>query len=83
MAIFRRVSISASPTVHFYDYAADQWDDAAFRIPRMATEYGIQSWCNNESLATVFEHKDFDMTGHMADHRQHHATGTQYSSWAI
>ena len=28
--------------IHFYDYAADQWSDSAFRIPRMATEYGIQ-----------------------------------------
>ncbi|GFN78881.1 beta-mannosidase [Plakobranchus ocellatus] len=61
--------------IHSYDYAADQWNASVFRIPRMASEYGIQSWCNNESLADVFLPSDFDVDSKMVDHRQHHAMG--------
>ncbi|KAK3731374.1 hypothetical protein RRG08_017942 [Elysia crispata] len=61
--------------IHFYDYMADQWTAEVFRIPRMASEYGIQSWCNNESLAAVFAPQDFDVNSKMVDHRQHHGMG--------
>ncbi|GFR86652.1 beta-mannosidase [Elysia marginata] len=54
---------------------ADQWSADVFRIPRMASEYGIQSWCNNESLASVFAPQDFDVTSSMVNHRQHHGMG--------
>ena len=74
--ILLRVSIILfSCLVHFYDYMADQWSADVFRIPRMASEYGIQSWCNNESLASVFLPEDFDTTSKMVNHRQHHGMG--------
>ncbi|XP_012940722.1 beta-mannosidase [Aplysia californica] len=61
--------------IHYYDYAADQWDPTVFRIPRMASEYGIQAWCNNESLSGVFAPGDFAMDAPMVSHRQHHGHG--------
>ena len=61
--------------IHFYDYAADQWDASVFRVPRMASEYGIEAWCNNESLASVFAPEDFSTTSKMVAHRQHHGLG--------
>ncbi|KAH9490420.1 hypothetical protein Btru_035138 [Bulinus truncatus] len=61
--------------IHYYNYVIDQWDSTLFRVPRMASEYGIQAWCNNETLANVFLPSDFDMTSEMFSHRQHHANG--------
>uniref|UniRef100_A0A0B6ZR31 Beta-mannosidase n=1 Tax=Arion vulgaris TaxID=1028688 RepID=A0A0B6ZR31_9EUPU len=61
--------------IHFYDYSVDQWKATSFRIPRMASEYGVQSWCNNESLSNVFNPLDFSITSDMVNHRQHHTNG--------
>ncbi|CAL1537672.1 unnamed protein product [Lymnaea stagnalis] len=61
--------------IHFYNYLADQWGVADFRIPRMASEFGVQAWCNNESLAKVFLPSDYAMNSNMVNHRQHHAEG--------
>lgn len=61
--------------VHFYDYTVDQWNASSFKIPRMASEYGVQAWCNNESLANVFAPEDFSRTSAMVNHRQHHRAG--------
>ncbi|CAG5115500.1 unnamed protein product [Candidula unifasciata] len=63
--------------VHFYDYSVDQWNAQSFRIPRMATEYGVQAWCNNESLSRVLEPSDLSMESEMVNHRQHHPNGNQ------
>ncbi|XP_046568092.1 beta-mannosidase-like [Haliotis rubra] len=61
--------------IHFYDYAADLWNDSAFQIPRFASEYGIQAWCNVETLEDVFDAGDFDYWGPMSNHRNHHPLG--------
>ncbi|BFZ06433.1 hypothetical protein BsWGS_09472 [Bradybaena similaris] len=61
--------------IHFYDYSVDQWNAQSFRIPRMASEYGVQAWCNNESLSRVLQHSDFNMASEMVEHRQHHPNG--------
>uniref|UniRef100_A0A0B6ZRQ6 Beta-mannosidase Ig-fold domain-containing protein n=1 Tax=Arion vulgaris TaxID=1028688 RepID=A0A0B6ZRQ6_9EUPU len=61
--------------IHYYDYSVDQWNASSFKIPRMASEYGVQSWCNNESLANVFAPEDFQMGSSMVNHRQHHPGG--------
>ncbi|CAG5129202.1 unnamed protein product, partial [Candidula unifasciata] len=61
--------------IHFYDYSVDQWNASSFQIPRMASEYGVQAWCNNESLADVFAPGDFSRYSDMVDHRQHHPGG--------
>ncbi|XP_013070848.2 beta-mannosidase-like isoform X1 [Biomphalaria glabrata] len=61
--------------IHFYNYMIDQWDARWFEVPRMASEYGIQAWCNNETLAEVFIPSDYDMNSKMVSHRQHHVGG--------
>ncbi|BFZ22342.1 hypothetical protein BsWGS_25381 [Bradybaena similaris] len=61
--------------IHYYDYSVDQWNASSFEIPRMASEYGVQAWCNNESLADVFAAEDFSMSSAMVNHRQHHPGG--------
>nr|BAL43431.1 beta-D-mannosidase [Aplysia kurodai] len=61
--------------IHFYENVVDQWNPAVFRVPRMASEYGIQGWCNNESLASVFAPEDYSMDAPMIGHRQHHYNG--------
>ncbi|XP_059150316.1 beta-mannosidase-like [Physella acuta] len=63
--------------IHFYDYILDQWMWQGFRVPRMASEYGIQAWCNNETLAKVLLPSDFVLDSDMVKHRQHHAMGNE------
>ncbi|KAH9490411.1 hypothetical protein Btru_035125 [Bulinus truncatus] len=41
----------------------------------MASEYGVQAWCNNETLAKVFVSSDYAMDSDMVNHRQHHGGG--------
>ncbi|XP_025081545.1 beta-mannosidase-like isoform X2 [Pomacea canaliculata] len=62
--------------IHFYDYLMNQWKPDNFRIPRMATEYGIQAWCNVRTLQDVFEEADMSYCSAQADHRQHHRGGS-------
>ena len=64
-----------SISVHFYDYTIDQWKPADFRIPRFASEYGIEAWCNYETLKTALNDSDMTYCGPMTDHRQHHFGG--------
>ncbi|CAL1548011.1 unnamed protein product [Lymnaea stagnalis] len=61
--------------VHFYDYSVDQWSTNGFRVPRMASEFGVQAWCNNETLAKVFLPSDYATDSDMVNHRQHHGNG--------
>ncbi|XP_070207159.1 beta-mannosidase-like isoform X2 [Littorina saxatilis] len=61
--------------IHFYDYGMDQWKADRFRIPRFASEYGIEAWCNYETLKDVFEDSDMSYCSPQADHRQHHTGG--------
>ncbi|XP_067685962.1 beta-mannosidase-like [Haliotis asinina] len=61
--------------IHFYDYAADLWNYSPFRIPRFASEYGLQAWCDVETLEDVFDAGDFDYWGPMSNHRNHHPLG--------
>ncbi|XP_071101412.1 beta-mannosidase-like [Haliotis cracherodii] len=61
--------------IHFYDYISDLWKDSNYRIPRFASEYGIQAWCDIETLEDVFDSGDFDYWGPMSYHRNHHPLG--------
>ncbi|XP_046577124.1 beta-mannosidase-like [Haliotis rubra] len=60
--------------IHFYDNK-DLWKDSEYRIPRFASEYGIQAWCDIETLEDVFDAGDFDYWGPMSYHRNHHPFG--------
>ncbi|XP_041367910.1 beta-mannosidase-like [Gigantopelta aegis] len=61
--------------IHYYNYTVDLYNDSTFRIPRFASEFGVQAWCDAETLEDVFLESDFDYWGKMAEHRQHHAFG--------
>lgn len=61
--------------IHFYNYIMDQWRSGQFRIPRFASEYGIQAWCNYQTLLGVFKPSDMAYCSPQADHRQHHTGG--------
>jgi hypothetical protein len=62
-------------SVHFYDYTIDQWVADKFRIPRFASEYGIEAWCNLDTVRSVFLPSDLAYCSAQADHRQHHLGG--------
>ncbi|KAK6181469.1 hypothetical protein SNE40_009313 [Patella caerulea] len=63
--------------IHFYDYISDLWNVSNFRTPRFAAEFGLQSWCNFETIEPVFEDSDFDYWSNMSVHRQHHPLGNE------
>ncbi|KAK7109878.1 hypothetical protein V1264_013839 [Littorina saxatilis] len=63
--------------VHFYSYDIDEWKPGKFPIPRFASEYGTQAWCNFETLLDVFEPSDMSYNSSQAVHRQHHPQGNQ------
>ncbi|ESO93598.1 hypothetical protein LOTGIDRAFT_119184 [Lottia gigantea] len=61
--------------VHYYNYINDLWNWETYQIPRFASEYGAQSWCNYETVEKVFEADDLDYWSDMAEWRQHHGLG--------
>lgn len=61
--------------VHFYDYSIDQWVPDKLPVPRFASEFGIEAWCNLETLRSVFKDSDLSYCSAQADHRQHHFAG--------
>ncbi|ESP02847.1 hypothetical protein LOTGIDRAFT_111202, partial [Lottia gigantea] len=63
--------------VHFYDYISDLWNINNFPTPRFASEYGLISWCDPETLEPVIDKSDMDFFSPIAQHRTHHPNGTQ------
>ncbi|ESO06388.1 hypothetical protein HELRODRAFT_64903, partial [Helobdella robusta] len=62
--------------IHFYNYTMDGWQPAFYLKPRMASEFGFQSWSSAESLLDVSRPKDdWKLMGEFALHRQHHSNG--------
>ncbi|XP_077477136.1 beta-mannosidase isoform X2 [Stigmatopora argus] len=62
---------------HFYNYEADCWDWRAFPRPRLASEYGFQSWPSLATLLPVTMPEDLMFDSRFASHRQHHLDGNQ------
>lgn len=64
--------------LHFYDYKMNGWLPESFPIPRLMSEYGVQSM---PSLATLSEAyswpRDADFFGDLNTHRQHHENGNK------
>ncbi|XP_041374637.1 beta-mannosidase-like [Gigantopelta aegis] len=60
---------------HYYNYLGNLYNDSTFPIPRFTSEFGVQAWCDAETLEDVFLESDFDYWGDMAAHRQHHPFG--------
>lgn len=61
--------------IHDYRYLAPFFDPSQYRIPRMASEYGLQSWPSLETLEPVYEDSDMDYWSDLNDYRNHHPFG--------
>jgi len=62
--------------VHDYNYDRDSWNASEYAVPRFASEFGLQSWCSVETLATVsLPTVDWDLNSSFVSHRQHHPHG--------
>ncbi|KAL5010698.1 hypothetical protein ScPMuIL_013003 [Solemya velum] len=61
--------------IHDYRYLDPYFDYKVYRIPRFASEYGLQSWCSYETLEPVFAESDMDYWSDLCDYRQHHPFG--------
>ena len=51
------------------------YDPSQYRIPRMGSEYGLQSLPSYETLETVYDDADMDYWGDVSEWRQHHPFG--------
>ncbi|XP_050404804.2 beta-mannosidase isoform X1 [Patella vulgata] len=61
--------------VHFYSNYVDLWDWRNVPIPRFASEYGSESWCNYETLQPVFAEEDLDYWSYIANWRNRDTAG--------
>jgi len=65
--------------VHFYHYGTKAWDWATYPTPRMATEYGYQSWPSSRTLALGYNNgSDWSLDADMFRHRQHKPVGNTF-----
>ena len=64
--------------VHDYQYTRAFYNDAGYRVPRMASEYGLQSYPSYETLVPVYDPEDLFYESDLNDHRQHHIRGKLY-----
>jgi beta-mannosidase len=64
--------------IHIFEYYNDCTDVKHYLTPRMATEYGWQSFPSFKSLQDVSKpEEDMVMDSKFLKHRQHHAQGTE------
>ncbi|XP_052253221.1 beta-mannosidase-like [Dreissena polymorpha] len=63
--------------IHDYNYGRRFWDAGAYSVPRMASEYGLQSFPSAESLSSVYADADMRYGSELNAYRQHHAGGNQ------
>ncbi|KAL3837189.1 hypothetical protein ACJMK2_022560 [Sinanodonta woodiana] len=61
--------------IHDYRYLDPYFDPSVYRIPRFASEYGLQSLSSYETLEKVYNETDMDYWSDMNEHRQHHPFG--------
>ncbi|XP_053372785.1 beta-mannosidase-like [Mercenaria mercenaria] len=61
--------------IHDYQYTQPFFDDMTYKVPRMASEYGLQSFPSLESLDEVYDKRDLFYESDLNDYRQHHAGG--------
>ena len=66
--------------VHDYGYSRRFYDDDKYKIPRMASEYGLQSLPSYETLASVYDPEDLFYDSPLNKHRQHHPNGSRVYS---
>ena len=62
-------------SVHEYNYLVPFFDPNQFRIPRMSSEFGLQSFPSYETLEPVYDADDMDYWSDLNDYRNHHPFG--------
>jgi len=64
--------------VHFYDYKMNSWNPNNFPLPRVMSEFGVQSLPSPSTLSKSFIYEeDMDLESKLTEHRQHHGNGNQ------
>ncbi|KAL4228617.1 hypothetical protein ACF0H5_011667 [Mactra antiquata] len=61
--------------VHEYKYLVPFFDPNQYSIPRLSSEFGLQSFPSYEALQTVYNDTDMDYWSDMNDYRNHHPFG--------
>lgn len=63
--------------VHYYNYMADCWNWTSYPKPRLASEYGFQSWPSFSTIHKVSAPEDWSYSSNFSTHRQHHDSGNE------
>ncbi|KAM4807728.1 beta-mannosidase [Rhinophrynus dorsalis] len=63
--------------IHYYNYMTDCWDWKSYPKPRLASEYGFQSWPSLSTIGKVSQPDDWSYTSNFSSHRQHHSSGNE------
>ena len=61
--------------VHDYQYFRPFFEDSTYKVARMASEYGLESFPSLESLEHVYEEQDMSYNSDLNNYRQHHGAG--------
>lgn len=73
-AMFERTYLTFFP-VHYYNYTMDCLDVRGYPQPRFASEYGLQSLPQFQTLSNVTVKEDWSYFSPIMIHRQHHGSG--------
>eukprot|EP00095_Tigriopus_kingsejongensis_P000196 maker-scaffold41_size498431-snap-gene-1.17 protein:Tk00196 transcript:maker-scaffold41_size498431-snap-gene-1.17-mRNA-1 annotation:"Beta-mannosidase" len=57
--------------IHFYERAQNQWNPQIYPIPRLASEYGFQSFPSIHTLKQYSQEADLYFPSRFLNHRQH------------
>lgn len=63
--------------VHYYNYMTDCWNWTSYPKPRLASEYGFQSWPSFSTIHKVSAPEDWSYSSNFSTHRQHHDSGNE------
>ncbi|XP_056422462.1 beta-mannosidase isoform X3 [Hyla sarda] len=63
--------------VHYYNYMTDCWNWTSYPKPRLASEYGFQSWPSFSTIHKVSSPEDWSYSSNFSTHRQHHDSGNE------
>ncbi|XP_069599757.1 beta-mannosidase isoform X2 [Ranitomeya imitator] len=63
--------------VHYYNYMTDCWNWTTYPKPRLASEYGFQSWPSFSTIQKVSVPEDWSYSSNFSNHRQHHDSGNE------
>ncbi|XP_066430061.1 beta-mannosidase isoform X2 [Eleutherodactylus coqui] len=63
--------------VHYYNYMTDCWNWTSYPKPRLASEYGFQSWPSFSTIHKVSVPEDWSYSSNFSSHRQHHESGNE------